>query len=427
LVRISIGEFLAEDIDLGTGTVVEATSAGSDWQGLVNWVNGHFSIGLKIEDICDLPRDEIIRSVEAAAEAATEAIDLAPLDTFLIENYPHVELAKWVGARFGEDLAPDVFTDVQGPAEAVEVIIGVAHDLYHRRERFYPIDFAIEMTTVGLKQDPQQALSKFCGWVRARYELDWTPETLPSANPADIRAAVAKEAERWDDARIEDRARRLVDGVDTVDALDERLKDQLGASFFDKEREAAELDMVGATVAKIKAVMRMEVEQLERWVLLQIVDAAWKEHLHQMDQLREAIGYRSFSQRDPRIEFKREGAQLYDTMQEGIRDRLVDMVFKVRMSPQAAPHPDQGEGQPQPSGANADQASQRRPSAPQAPADPAQAAVRAAAAVASGAGTAQRNEARSRRPSPAAPLTVGRNEPCPCGSGKKYKKCCGVK
>ena len=93
------------------------------------------------------------------------------------------------------------------------------------------------------------------------------------------------EAEGWDAARIEDRARRLVDGVDTVDALDERLKEQLGASFFDKERAAAELDMVAATTAKIQSVMRMEVEQLERWVLLQILDAAWKEHLHQMDLL----------------------------------------------------------------------------------------------------------------------------------------------
>ena len=422
LVRISIGEFLAEDIDLGTGAVVQATKGGSDWQGLVNWVNGHFSIDLKIEDICDLPRDEIIRSVEAAAEAATESIDLAPLDTFLVESYSHGELAKWVEARFGDEMKAEAFKDVQTPAEAVEIIIGVAHDLYRRRERFYPVDFAIEMTTAGLQQDPQQALAKFCSWVRCRYELDWTPETLPSTNPVDIRAVVAKEAERWDDARIEERASRIVEGADTVDALDERLKEQLGASLFEKERAAAEVDMLAATTAKIRSVMRMEVEQLERWVLLQILDAAWKEHLHQMDQLREAIGYRSFSQRDPRIEFKREGAQLYDSMQENVRGRLVDMVFKVRLSPQVAPRPDAQDG---PQGQVQQKPQRQIP--PSAPADPAQAAVRAAAAVASGETAAKRTDSRSRRPAPATSLAVGRNEPCPCGSGKKYKKCCGLK
>ena len=422
LVRISIGEFLAEDIDLGTGNVVQATEGGSDWQGLVNWVNGHFSIDLKIEDICDLPRDEIIRSVEAAAESATDAIDLSPLDTFLVESYAHAELAKWVEARFGEKMSADAFKDVQTPDEAVEIIIGAAHDLYRRRERYYPIDFAIEMTTAGLKQDSEAALGQFCSWVRCRYELDWSPETLPSGNPAEIRAAVGKEADQWDTARIEDRARRLVDGAGTVDALDERLKEQLGASFFEKERLAAELDMVAATTAKIKSVMRMEVEQLERWVLLQILDAAWKEHLHQMDQLREAIGYRSFSQRDPRIEFKREGASLYETMQENVRDRLVDMVFKVRLSPQVAPRPDEQGGAAAPP-QQAPQRQQRHSD----PTDPAKAAVRAAAAVASGDAGAQRSSTRSRQPSQPTSLAVGRNEPCPCGSGKKYKKCCGVK
>ncbi|MCH2136642.1 MAG: preprotein translocase subunit SecA [Phycisphaerales bacterium] len=427
MIRISIGEFIAEEIDLGTGSVTDGGA--NDWQGLVNWVNGHFGIDLKVEDIHDLPRDEIIRTVEARAEAATEAIELDGLDTFLVETYPHEELAKWVTTRFGQELDPSVFKDVQSPDEAVGVIIDEARDLYHKRERFYPIDFAIEMTTAGMQQDPAQAIAKFCAWVKARYELDWTPETLPSTNPMEIRQHVADEAITWDDAKVEDRARRLTDGVSSVDELDERLKEQLSASLFDDEREAAESDMHAATVAKIRSVMRLEVEQLERWVLLQILDAAWKEHLHQMDQLREAIGYRSFSQRDPRIEFKREGAKLYEDMQENVRDRLVDMVFKVRLSPQVQ---QQGGAQPgaQPAAPGAPAQQAPGPQQPPTQQDPAQAAVRAAAAAASGDASQSRSTSRSRQPASGgagAALAVGRNEPCPCGSGKKYKKCCGVK
>ena len=77
--------------------------------------------------------------------------------------------------------------------------------------------------------------------------------------------------------------------------------------------------------------------------MLQVLDTAWKDHLHSMDQIKDAIGFRAFSQKDPRIEFKRESARLFDEMKEQIRDRLTDLVFKGRLQPQAA-RPAQGDG-----------------------------------------------------------------------------------
>ena len=185
--------------------------------------------------------------------------------------------------------------------------------------------------------------------------------------------------------------------------------------------------MQGWLAHRIGRLLRTEVEQLERWVLLQIFDGGWKEHLHQMDQLREAIGYRSFSQRDPRIEFKREGSQLFEDMQETVRDKLVDMVFKVKLSPQTAPAAqDQSQGQGQGQG-QGQAAAPAAPVQPAAPPDPAQSAVRAAAAAASGDRATARSTARSRAATVGGGMAIGRNEPCPCGSGKKYKKCCGAK
>ena len=191
--------------------------------------------------------------------------------------------------------------------------------------------------------------------------------------------------------------------------------------------------------AKLDSVLRLEMLQFERWVLLQIVDGAWKDHLHSMDQLRESIGYRSFSQRDPRIEFKREGANLFEEMYEEIRDKVTDLIFKARLQPQVRPQqppagqqPGQGHEQQPPAGG-------RPPAQPAPPRErtEAESAVAAAAAAVSvgterqqsdiaAAEAAGSQSATPRRTPVKAKITVGRNEPCPCGSGKKYKKCCGA-
>ena len=151
---------------------------------------------------------------------------------------------------------------------------------------------------------------------------------------------------------------------------------------------------------------RAELAHLERAVLLQIFDGVWKDHLYQMDQARESIGFRSFSQLDPRIEYKREGARLFDEMFEHVQDRVTDLVFKAKMQVQV---PQQQQSQQQQSQPKQEQQKQM-PAKPK----PAEQSVRAASEATAKSGGAST-------------MTVGRNEPCPCGSGKKFKKCCGKK
>ena len=127
-----------------------------------------------------------------------------------------------------------------------------------------------------------------------------------------------------------------------------------------------------------------------------------------MDQARESIGFRSFSQLDPRIEYKREGARLFDEMFEHVQDRVTDLVFKAKMQVQIPQQQQEAQQQKQQSSPKQEQQKQM-PAKP----NPAEQSIRAASQAANqkGLGT----------------MTVGRNEPCPCGSGKKYKKCCGKK
>ncbi len=323
------------------------------------------------------------------------------MDTYLVAQHGQQELATWVKSKFEIPFEAVDLVDLESE-EAVELVMDRALEAYRIREQIYPVDFMIDMTAMRLQQDPAKAIDAFCQWVKLKYELDWTPQTLPSNNPDELKKFLLEEAKRWDDVRIERRAKRIVE--ESGGDVDAWLRTNWNFALTDDEKNQIETEPIEVTTDKIKQMQRAELAQLERNVLLQIFDAAWKDHLHQMDQVRESIGFRSFSQLDPRIEFKREGARLFEEMFEHIQDRVTDLVFKakmqVRMPQQKAP---------QETAKAAPQQQQQRPKL-----KASEQSVRAASAAVS-----------KDDPTTGGAMTVGRNEPCPCGSGKKYKKCCG--
>ncbi|MBU2103310.1 MAG: preprotein translocase subunit SecA [Candidatus Omnitrophota bacterium] len=141
------------------------------------------------------------------------------------------------------------------------------------------------------------------------------------------------------------------------------------------------------------AVMR----EMERSVALSVVDSRWKEHLLVMDALKEGIGLRGYAQTDPLVEYQKETYTAFNEMIASIKEGIVDLIFKIRLAapttttvfsetPQNLVH------------------SQYSPLEKEASAKPSTPVS----------GSATHTEKK-----------VGRNEPCPCGSGKKYKKCCG--
>ncbi|HTR97905.1 MAG TPA: SEC-C metal-binding domain-containing protein, partial [Candidatus Acidoferrales bacterium] len=150
--------------------------------------------------------------------------------------------------------------------------------------------------------------------------------------------------------------------------------------------------------------------ELERHLYLYTLDEHWRDHLHELDHLKGGIGLRAYGQRDPLIEYKKEAFGLFETMMTEVRDEFVSRFFRVQVQPaaaqrviEAAPRP------PRQMVAQHAEAESFGGAAPAAP-EPARAAARAPAPAAA----IQPVRARPR---------VGRNDPCPCGSGKKYKKC----
>jgi preprotein translocase subunit SecA len=185
----------------------------------------------------------------------------------------------------------------------------------------------------------------------------------------------------------------VVDGKprDDYDALAREILDGVSVVIEEKKKSC------DALAAEHVEVGYPSFAQLERDLMLQILDTQWKDHLHTMDGLREGINLRGYAQRDPKLEYQREGYDLFEDMNQRLDQQTVEVAFKF-----ALPEPVRiGMSQRGPA------PTLRRP--PPGPPPP------------GGAGPGAPDRA-----GPDAGEKVGRNAPCPCGSGKKFKKCHGA-
>ncbi|MCX7615397.1 MAG: preprotein translocase subunit SecA [Clostridiales bacterium] len=166
----------------------------------------------------------------------------------------------------------------------------------------------------------------------------------------------------------------------TRDELNELKPSDLKDILF----EMAQKEYTKKEEALTESVMR----ELERVVMLKNVDEKWMDHIDAMDELKQGIGLRAYAQTDPVIAYKHEGFEMFDEMIQAIREDTVRMVFTARIRSGDEPKREQVAKETSESGA-------------------------------SSTGTGQRQPVRKEK-------KPGRNDPCPCGSGKKYKKCCGM-
>ena len=136
------------------------------------------------------------------------------------------------------------------------------------------------------------------------------------------------------------------------------------------------------------------ITQFETWICLQVIDARWKEHLYALDRLKEGIGLRGYGQRNPLVEYKRESFEMYQEVHERICGEVVRYAFQLEPMSQEERQAQLAQ----------QQAETKR--------------VQRVAAAAGGPSPTTETVIRQKK-------KVGRNSPCPCGSGRKYKKCCG--
>jgi preprotein translocase subunit SecA len=183
-----------------------------------------------------------------------------------------------------------------------------------------------------------------------------------------------------------------------------------------------------------KLIGEENMRKVEHWLLLESIDFHWREHLTAIDDLRQSIGLQAYAQVDPLVAFKREGYDMFQQLQGNIRKQVARTAFKVRIEQKPAQAAAPATPAAPANGANAGSAAAPAPGAPAASAAPTAAPVltRSAAPAAaalrtnrSDGGATAPAAATKRAPAAIAPK-VGRNDPCHCGSGKKFKKCHGA-
>jgi preprotein translocase subunit SecA len=387
-VAMTLGEYIDD----------EAPPKEWDLRGLSSWAMQRFSVQLSQNQLRKMDPGQIEEELVERAGEQIDRIDLTPISSYLEDGFSLRALAEWARGKWDIDLAVDELGD--GPDSAREALLARVEAVYEQRETEYPVEHALDMTVGQSGTENVYAVEALVAWANRKYDAGLETEEFLNAEPRQLYDRLIGLAREWaDDQRLRSAIRkRLGDRPDPDAAI------ELAQTRFDTAltREDLDGDVEGTLVRVGRRFLRREMTELERFVLLQIHDSSWKDHLLNMDHLRDSIGLRSFAEQDPRVAYKREGMEQFSQMMAGVVDKVTDMILRVRLS--GAPElssvyqvsnmvHEQLQGYDHLAQDMADQAQAAEP----------------------------QKVKQIVREAP----KVGRNDPCPCGSGRKYKKCCG--
>ncbi|MBI9019240.1 MAG: SEC-C domain-containing protein [Phycisphaerae bacterium] len=387
-ISMTLGEYIPED-------------AGPDqWdtKGLVSWAMSKYNVNFSQAQIRKLTYDDVQIQLNEAAAKKVENFDMTKLGDYLKDNYGIEELCQWFNQKFGLEVKIDEIN----PENAEQYLIEKAQNAYLKREVDYPVDFIVNIALRRQQQGEGLALQDIVGWTKWKFGKEISADELSKLSFDELRDMLIVKLQNFRDNAMPAEVSEKISACDFDNAQavvelaqwsNERYKSKFRDDELNKENAKEKLQDAGLLFA------RSELTDLERYVLLQIYDTTWKDHLYAMDQLKSGIGLRGFAEKDPKMEYKREGYQMFQSMLSSIRDKVTDIIFKAQLEGReearsvwnisSAMHDDFNQFQAQQDAAQRPQG-QQRPK------------------------TIKHDVPK-----------VGRNDPCPCGSGKKYKKCCG--
>jgi preprotein translocase subunit SecA len=390
-ISMTVGEYMDVDQDPKSWDV----------RGLAKWAETRFGANLSQNRLREMQIEEVQQELMAAAEKKIAEYDLTPIERFLSDDLGKMTFVLWARQKFGVALDEAEFEPLTGE-EVVARMRQRVREAYKLRELRYPVEWILERTLLHEKVDSAYAADAVAKWANFKFNLDWTVEHFQGRSVKEVAEELFKLNQEYAtngklDAEID---AALKQGGDVADWAAKRF-----GPAFDSEVFASTSDKREALLSMGRDLLRRELTFLERFVLLQIYDQAWKEHMHAIDLLKEAIGLRAYAEQDPRIAYKREGFQLFQEMLEGIQDKVTSIIFKARLGDEGAAASRYNIAAASHQEATnlgfSGQADKDRESGLQAQ------------------GEKKVDPIRREEPK------VGRNDPCPCGSGKKYKQCHG--
>jgi preprotein translocase subunit SecA len=345
-IAITLGEFMPME---GSEVAVDFDSAG-----LINWGRTKFGIELDPAELREGGAGERRRVQDMLIRAASRKIDEADLtgiEQFASPMYGATTLSDWARRKFGIEIDPKTLLEAskkQAPEEGEEdltpagLIKKEARALYRKREIEQPVQFAMEMTLAISKQSRDEAAAQLVSWANRRFGINMTTDELRKSTPGKVKSQLIEASTKFVDEQVVAKEVRIAQACKTDADLEAHFKTRFEQAMPDALRFLHGKERNDAIQSRVENILRAELLYLERQVLLDILGNGWRDHLYAMDQLRDTIGFRSFSQQDPRIEYKREGSHMFRSFLETIRDRVTDAIFKARLSmnqPQQQPRP----------------------------------------------------------------------------------------
>ena len=325
-----------------------------NWSALATFSNVRWKTSISDRDLKRAGRDGVAELLQEKVREAIFRNDLSDGVKYLAPDYGLRSAYGWTEWRFGVPLNASDLEQLEktghDPQAFKQLVRIQAREVYSRREVEYPV--LVGLSHFSSRQpDGSRRLDRegLLAWARQRFDPTLDESSVASADLDVLRATLSAVSDR----------RHALGGDD-----------------------------------------RDEMKRMERAVLLQILDNAWKDHLLAMDHLRSSVGLRGYAQVDPKVEFKREGMRTFDLMWKGIDERVTDIVYRIEQVED-----------------DALRSTWRETAATHADAAPLRLPDQAAEAVTS-------EESQNIEPIRNLGQKVGRNDPCPCGSGRKFKNCC---
>jgi len=403
-VRASAKEEAFTSIQMTVGEYMDADTERESWdiKGLAKWAETRFGATISQNHLKNMSPEEVKEALVAASEKKVDSADLAPLERFADPHYGMNSFVFWARQRFGIELNPAEFHELNSD-EAEKRMRERVREAYRQREWSYPVEWVLERTVLGQQAESAYAVDAMVQWANMKYGLNWTVDAVRARPLQDVVNELftlnkAYLADGRMDAEIDQAA---ASGLDLAAWGAKRFE-----PIFDADLFAAAADKKAVLRDMGRDLLRRELTMLERYVLLQIYDQSWKDHMHSMDLLKESIGLRGFAEQDPKIAYKREGFAMFQEMMGNIQEKVTSTIFKVKLLDERV------------TGSKYNATAARHAEATNQGFSGQVEADRNAAMQAQ---NVEQKIETIRREQP----RVGRNDPCHCGSGKKYKQCHG--
>jgi len=390
----------ANEISLSLGEYLEDYSDAKSWdiQGLCKWAMSAFKVSLSPSKVKYMDHEEIEEQLIEAAALQVDKKDCSQINEFLREDFAARTFVDWARDKFAIKLSIEDIKDKK-PDEVYRLLTEKADERYKQREIAYPVEFAMNMV-YGPQGANVYGYQMLADWANKKYRANLSTERIQTLKPDKLHNELLALSESFNNGKLEEELTEQVSRLNVAELTEwanQRYEAQLS------EEELAEQADVKERIAEVaREFLRKELSDLEMYVLLQVYDSTWKDHLYAMDHLKSSIWMRSMAEKDPKIEYKREGHRMFNEMLEAVEDRVTDIIFKVRLAAGEAARSVYNVSRTAHDEVGQFAMAQRQRAAAQAPQ-----------------GQQQIKKIKLDTPK------VGRNEPCPCGSGKKYKKCCG--